>query len=192
MSVPNQKKIRIATRTKRNKDNLYAMMNIDALQAAVCHLKGSALKMWLYFNKNQDNFELGLSQKACAAWGIKKDSYYDGVEELIKKRYLLPTHWGSNVYYFYESPKPEDPNEIKTKPFGEISNRSANLEKKESENPERNNTNNIKDNTKIIQEKSDTADGGIAACSASASKTNEDRFAHLSEEKRQHLLSLGF
>ena len=147
MSVPNQKKIRIAKRTKRSKTNLYATMNIDALQAAVRNLKGSALKMWLYFNKNQEDFELELSQKACAAWGIKKDSYYDGIEELTRKRYLLPTHWGSNVYYFYESPKSEDPNEQKTKPFCEIPNRSTDLEKKESEKPERNITNNTKNNT---------------------------------------------
>ena len=192
MSFPNQKKIRIAPRTKRNKDNLYAMMNIDALQAAVCHLKGSALKMWLYFNKNQGNFELELSQKACAAWGIKKDSYYDGIEELINKRYLLPTHWGSNVYYFYEFPKPDDPKGEKPELFGEIPNRSSKLEKNESVKPERNNTNNTINNTEIIQIDSDTADGGIAACSASASETKEERFAHLPEKTRQRLISLGF
>jgi len=57
MSVANQKIVQIAPRTKRDADNLFAMMNIDALQAAVQDLKGSALKMWLYFNKNQDSYK---------------------------------------------------------------------------------------------------------------------------------------
>ena len=44
--------------------------------------------MWLYFNKNQDGYKFELSQKACQAWGIKKDSYYDGIRELELKGYL--------------------------------------------------------------------------------------------------------
>ena len=71
------------------------MMNINALSAAVQDLKGSALKMWLYLNKNQDDYKFELSQKACQLWGIKKDSYYDGVRELESKGYLVPIHEGS-------------------------------------------------------------------------------------------------
>lgn len=186
MSVPNQKKVRIAPRTKRDKDNLYAMMNIDALSEAVRTLKGSALKMWLYFNKNQDNHEFELSQKACSEWGIKKDSYYDGVEELIKKGYLAPTHWGSNVYVFYEKPTEQKPNT-----FGEIPNRSSDLEKNTSENTERNNTNNTINNTEIIQIENDTADGGIGNREAIAIG-DFNRFAGVSEEKRRLYEELGF
>ena len=35
MSVANQKIVQIASRTKRDSENLFAMMNMDALQAAV-------------------------------------------------------------------------------------------------------------------------------------------------------------
>lgn len=35
MSVANQKIVQIAPRTKRDSENLFAMMNVDALQAAV-------------------------------------------------------------------------------------------------------------------------------------------------------------
>ena len=53
-------------------------------------LKGSGLKMWLYLNKNQDNYRFALSRVDCAEWGIRKDSYYDGIKDLIakKKQYL--------------------------------------------------------------------------------------------------------
>ena len=57
MSVANQKIVQIAPRTKRDSEHLFAMMNIDALQMAMQELKGSALKMWLYFNKNQERYK---------------------------------------------------------------------------------------------------------------------------------------
>lgn len=145
MSFPNQKKVKIAERTERDKDHLYATMNIDALSAAVRDLNGSALKMWLYFNKNQKNYMFELSQKACDDWGIKKDSYYNGIKELEAKGYLYPLHEGSNIFCFYETARAENPNQLSEKPiwFSETQN---NL----SENPERNNTNNT-NNTKIKQ-----------------------------------------
>ena len=58
--------------------------------------------MWLYLNKNQDNYKLELSQSACRKWGIKKDSFYNGIKELIIQGYLVPICGGSNIYYFYE------------------------------------------------------------------------------------------
>ena len=145
MSVPNQKIVQIAPRTKRNSENLFAMMNIDALQAAVQDLKGSALKMWLYFNKNQDGYQFELSQKACRDWGIKKDSYYEGIRELESKGYLIPIYQGSNIYCFYEKPKAKTP-----KDFSENENCTTVSQKKPTDFPERNNTN-ITENTKIIQ-----------------------------------------
>ena len=65
-------------------------------------LSGSGLKMWLYFNKNQDGFRFALSQKACEEWGIKKDSYYKGISELIDKGYLWKENEKGNSYYFFE------------------------------------------------------------------------------------------
>lgn len=110
MSVPNQKIVQVAPRTERSKTNLYATMNIDALQQAMQDLKGSGLKMWLYFNKNQDKYTFELSRKACEEWGIKKDSYYDGLRNLEEKGYLRQSHQGSNFYQFYETPRSENQN----------------------------------------------------------------------------------
>lgn len=148
MSVPNQKIVQIARRTKRDKDNLYAMTNLEALQQAMNILKGSGLKMWLYLNKNQDNFRFDLSRQACEEWGIKKDSYYDGIRNLIDKGYLRPLRAGSNIYIFFENRLAENPNSVEldfyysenSKPATGFQKTGYGNQKRMSENPERNNT----------------------------------------------------
>ncbi len=199
MSVPNQKIVQIAPRTKRDSDHLYAMINIDALQAAVRDLKGSALKMWLYFNKNQDGYKFELSQKTCSDWGIKKDSYYDGIRELESKGYLLRICEGSNIYKFYEKPQSEKQKSEKPITFSENENRSADFQKMPSEFPQRNNTN----MTKIKQDKTiarflldDTAfavgESGGSGKAATAPKDNYERFGDMPQEKKEWLANMGF
>ena len=199
MSVANQKIVQIAPRTKRDSENLFAMMNIDALQAAVQNLKGSALKMWLYFNKNQDSYKFELSQKACLAWGIKKDSYYAGIEELIRKGYLLPIYEGSNIYYFYEKPKAEKPID-----FSETENPVSDLPKKESDFPWRNNTNNtqIKQNRTLAHPYYQTdadhtafavGESGGSGRAATAIDNGFVEFRDMSPQmQKAYLASLGF
>lgn len=137
-------------------------MNIDALQEAMKNLKGCGLKMWLYLNKNQDKYRLELSRQACDGWGIKKDSYYDGIRNLEEKGYLRKSWEGSNVYYFYELPQAENKNGAEiTGCFSEETNystvnqnnRSVN-QKSSAEKQYRNNTNNTEIeqyNTGIIE-----------------------------------------
>ena len=126
-------------------------------------LKGAHLRLWLYFNKNQDGYKFELSPKACSEWGIKKDSYYSGIEELIKKGYLIPIHYGSNIYQFYEIPQAEKANAEKANWFSETTIEDSANTKKLSENPERNNTNitEIKQNKTIDD---DNAEGVIVDC----------------------------
>jgi hypothetical protein len=45
-----------------DKSNIYSVINIEALENAVAVLNGEALKLWLYFAKNQNNFTLELSR----------------------------------------------------------------------------------------------------------------------------------
>lgn len=157
MSVPNQKIVQIGKRTARNSQNLYATMNLDALQNAMKDLKGSSLKMWLYLNKNQERYTFELSRKACLEWGIKKDSYYDGLRDLQEKGYLVQARDGSNFYTFYESPHTEKPNSDKSNPyFTEEANGMSDYQKwmAKKQNglsgiPDRNN----KYNTDILQDK---------------------------------------
>ena len=72
-------------------------------------LKGSGLKMWLYLNKNQDNYKFGMSRTDCESWGIRKDSYYDGLKDLKEHGYLRQSQPGSNLYIFYENALTENP-----------------------------------------------------------------------------------
>lgn len=114
--------------------------------------------MWLYINKNQDNYQFELSRVNCAEWGIKKDSYYDGFKDLVDKGYLRPIRQGSSIYYFFENALAENPSSGKLefyytdnqKYFSETENRLYGFPKGTAGKPERNNINNtniIKDNT---------------------------------------------
>ena len=105
-TVENQKIVRIGKRIKRSKESYehyYATMNLNALQEVMsCGLTESALKLWLYFNKNQDDYEMALSQKDCAEWGISKTSYYNAVKELIRRGYLVPLNAKETIFEFRE------------------------------------------------------------------------------------------
>ena len=166
MTFPNQKEVQVAKRTPRDSKHLYSMNNLDALRQAMNCLKGSGLKMWLYLNKNQDHYRFGLSRVDCAEWGIKKDSYYDGFNDLVKHGYLRLSKEGSNVYHFFENALAENPpsgySEFyfteNTKPATEIQNRRYENQNSAAENPERNNINNtriIKDNKPSAKPESD-------------------------------------
>ena len=162
MSVPNQKIIKLAPRAKRNRDNLYAMMNLDALKEAMKVLGGSSIKLWMYCNKNIDEYQFNLSRVDCEDWGLKKDAYYHAVKELTDKGFLVPIYEGSNIFLFHEKAVSERP-----KDFSETQNFESETPKDESENTERNNTN----NTSIIKNTTlddDNADGVIVDCGEAA------------------------
>ena len=97
---PNQKTITIK-KEKCDKQNYYAMINLNALESAAADLKSGAFKLWVYFAKNQDNFTFGLSNQAVAEqFGIKKDQYDNAVKELIAKGYLIEI--SKNYFEFKE------------------------------------------------------------------------------------------
>lgn len=97
----NQRTVELAERVPRNKDNIYATINIEALQEAMKNIKCETLKLWLYINKNQDKYKFDLSQKALEEWGLKKDSYYTAVDKLIELGYLEVQE--NNKLIFYET-----------------------------------------------------------------------------------------
>lgn len=161
MTFPNQKEVQVAKRTPRDAKHLYSMNNLDALRQAMNCLKGSGLKMWLYLNKNQDNYRFGLSRVDCAEWGIRKDSYYDGIKDLIANGYLRQSQPGSNLYIFYENALTANPTSgysefyftEKTMPATEIQNHAYGIPNGTAGNPERNNIN----NTSILQNNTSSA-----------------------------------
>ena len=107
MAVSNQNIVKINSREPFDKTHLYSMMHTDSLQKAMCNLKGEALKLWLYCNKNQNNYQFELSQKALQSWGLKKDAYQTAKKRLIELGYLVPLREDSNILIFYEDPLSE-------------------------------------------------------------------------------------
>ena len=104
-TVPNQKVVQVKKEVC-NKDNLYAAINLQAMESAAQILKAGAFKLWVYFAKNQNNYEFALSNKEVAEnFGIKKDQYDTAVKELIANGYLKEN--GGNHYIFYEVPQQE-------------------------------------------------------------------------------------
>lgn len=103
MSVPNQKIIQVQ-KQKCDKQNKYAMVNLEAKRAAACNLDAGAFKMWNYFSDNQDYYTFELSRAAVEQnYGIKKKQYDKAIQDLIEKRYLIQIE-DSNKYIFSEIP----------------------------------------------------------------------------------------
>jgi hypothetical protein len=101
-TVPNQKVIKVG-KEKCDKQNIYAMINIEAMNAAATDLDAGAFKLWMYFSKNQDGYEFALSrQDVEQTFGIKKRQYDGAIKELIDKHYLVQEGEGSNRYTFHE------------------------------------------------------------------------------------------
>ena len=158
MAVPYQRVILLGQREQRSKENPYAMMNIDALQMAMKQLNGnSGLLLWLYLNKNSDTyFPIELSQKACAEWGLTKDSYYRAFEELVKYGYLRQVGENSNLYNFFEngntlSQKENDSNTVSqfAKEVSQGEKELSHSAKDLSQKQQRKNTDNTVQNTLI-------------------------------------------
>lgn len=102
-TVANQKTIK-TMKEPCNKENLYAMYNLDALQSAMLDLKGETFKLWCYIGKNQNGYKFALSKVDAMRWGIGSKSSYDrAVKELREKGYLVET--SPNHFTFYEKPK---------------------------------------------------------------------------------------
>lgn len=109
ISYPNQKMI--TTRwAKKDKQNLYAMINIEAMEEAMALLKPNAFKLWCYMAKNKNNYTFVLScVDACRFCKISKPTYLTSINELIDSGYLVNT--GGNNYDFLES-LPEEKNQL--------------------------------------------------------------------------------
>lgn len=113
-TVPNQKTI-TTKGAKHDKENKYAVLNIEAMQEAMTLLKPNGYKLWCYMAKNQNNYTFALSCKdACNFCKMTKPTYLGAVQELIETGYLVNTN--GNHYDFYEKlPEEEEVIEITVK-----------------------------------------------------------------------------
>ena len=85
------------------------MINLDALALAVKTLDGDAFKMWVYFSKNQKDYELQLSSKhAIETFGLSKDRYNKAIHALVREGFLVDANTDAeevaNRWAFYERP----------------------------------------------------------------------------------------
>lgn len=104
--VPNQKTI-ITKKEKCDTKNLYAKINLKALENAMQNLKGETFKLWIYFSKNQDNYTFYLSKVDVLNYGVGSASSYNrGIAELIEKGYLKEV--SKEKYNFIEFPQKEE------------------------------------------------------------------------------------
>ena len=100
VTVENQKTV-TTNSAKHDKENIYAKLNIDAMESAMAILKPNTFKLWCYMAKNQDNYTFALSAvDACRFCNFGKTTYHAAVQELIDVGYLVNTN--GNHYDFYE------------------------------------------------------------------------------------------
>lgn len=97
ISYPNQKLYHI--RKKIEEGDIFIMLKWEDYTAAARDLSPSALKLYMYLAKNQDNYELWFSSKDyCQTFGVVDKTYRNAREELFKKGYLKEGE--SNHVYF--------------------------------------------------------------------------------------------
>lgn len=114
-TVPNQKVVTTKS-AKHDKDNIYALININAMATAMSMLKPNAYKLWCYMAKNQNDYTFALScADACEFCKMSKPTYLASVQELIDNGYLVNT--SGNSYDFYEMLPAEEELNITVKKF---------------------------------------------------------------------------
>lgn len=105
ITVPNQDIIEIQ-KEKCDEDNIYAKININAIQLAMKDLTPAQFQVWLYFAKNQAGYTFAASPAAALnEFGIKKDTFQKAKAILKEKGYLIENlSKGKNHWIFREVP----------------------------------------------------------------------------------------
>lgn len=108
VTVPNQNVVEVH-KEPCDKNNIYAMINIEASQLAMKDLTPVQFQVWYYFAKNQAGYVFAVSPAAALnEFGIKKDSFQKAVAVLKEKGYLIPNPTkGKNYWIFNEIPEAE-------------------------------------------------------------------------------------
>lgn len=104
-SSPNQDIVKVE-KEKCDKNNLYATINLAAMQLAMKDLTPLQFEVWMYFAKNQAGYTFAVSPAAALdEFGIKKDSFQKAKAVLKEKGYLIEDFSaGKNHWIFREIP----------------------------------------------------------------------------------------
>lgn len=108
--APNQRAITIQ-KQQSDKKHLYAIINLAAMSEAARTLTSLAgIKLWLYLDKNQDNYRIeAFSAQGFCEWAnVSRAAYNTAFEELRDKGYLKLNEGTKTVFTFYEKPKQEE------------------------------------------------------------------------------------
>lgn len=101
-TVPNQRTIHI--HRERPETNFLGIKN-ENWMAAARDLSAHALKLYMYFAANANNYTFAFSPAAVLeAIGMPKSTCHDQFTILVNKGYLVLEH--GNTYSFYEVPQP--------------------------------------------------------------------------------------
>lgn len=108
ITVANQEVVEIQ-KEKCDCENIYAKINIEAMQLAMKDLTPAQFQVWLYFAKNQAGYTFAVSPAAALnEFGIKKDTFQKAKQVLKEKGYLVnDAAKGKNHFIFYEKPEDE-------------------------------------------------------------------------------------
>lgn len=104
-TVPNQKVVKVSKEPCNDEkyENYYAKINLVAMSKAAIDLDAGAFKLWIYFAKNQNEYEFALSSKAVEEnFGMKIKQYNNAIDTLTEKGYLVNVK--GNAYVFNEVP----------------------------------------------------------------------------------------
>lgn len=179
-TVPNQKVVKV-NKEVCDKQHLYAAINLEAMECAAQVLGAGAFKLWIYFAKNQDNFEFALSSKAVeTTFGMKIKQYNNAIDELIEKNYLVMTK--GNNYTFNELPViPKSNNDVKPKSNNVVI-------------PKSNNTlcpKDIRNNTDTTLDNTTDNTGEIDECSLASSANSSISESVVQRVSKREMLALG-
>ena len=107
-SVANQDIVEVQ-KEKCDADNIYAMVNINAMKLAMKDLTPAQFEVWMYFAKNQAGYTFAVSPAAALdEFGIKKDTFQKAKQVLKEKGYLIENlAKGKNHWIFKEIPVEE-------------------------------------------------------------------------------------
>jgi len=92
-----------------DRQHYYTAINLEAIENAASQLSGDGFKLWIYFAKNQDKYNMSLSSKhAEQTFNLTKARYDNGIHELIKYGFLIDVNTDpnaiENLWEFHEVP----------------------------------------------------------------------------------------
>ena len=110
-TVPNQKVVKVK-HDLCDAAHTYTMCNVKSNSRALKELSPNTYKLYMYFDLNQDGYTFALSYQAVHnATGMSDKTYQKAVNELIEKKYLVPSKQ-KGLYIFYDGTVDSDDRKV--------------------------------------------------------------------------------